>query len=110
QAEQLPHPPGHLHPGAPAAREPVAHVPRDGEVREERVRLEDDAEVALRGRERRDVAPSLRDAPLRLQVEAGDGSEEGRLAAPGRPEEAHELAVRDLERDAVQGGERAEAL
>src|SRR5439155_22530852 len=108
--EELPHPPGHLGPGRPAARKPVGDVLRDGEVREERVGLEDDAEVALRGRERRDVAPSLLDAPLRLQVEAGDGAEEGRLAAPGRSDEADELAVGDLERDAVEGGERPEAL
>jgi len=80
--------------------ETVGDVPGGGQVREERVGLKDDA----------DVAAVLLDAARGLDVEPGDRPEQGGLAAPGRAEEANELALDDLERDVVEGGEGAELL
>src|SRR5215208_4643273 len=93
-----------------AVDEPVADVAGDGQVREQGVGLEHDAEVALRRRGARHVAPGDPDPALVLRVEAGDGAQERGLAAAGRSEEAHELAAPDLEIDRLQGGEGAEAL
>jgi hypothetical protein len=43
-------------------------------------------------------------------VEAGDLPQQSGLAATGRPENRHELAVADVERDFVERAERAERL
>ena len=93
-----------------AVDEAVADVLGDGEVREQGVGLEHDAEIALRRRRARHVAAGDLDPALVLRVEAGDGAQERGLAAAGRPEEAHELAAPDLEIDRLQGREGAEAL
>jgi hypothetical protein len=96
--------------GGPGVGEPVADVLRDGEVREQGVGLEHDAEVALRGGQARDVAPALVDAPGVLPLEARDHAQQRGLPASGRAEEADELARPDVEVDAVERGEGAEAL
>src|SRR5712692_10242020 len=108
--EQLAH--ARRHPGLRGSRvlEPVGHVGGGGEVGEQGVGLEDDAEVPLRGGQGRDVAAGLLDAAARLDVEAGDGAQQRGLAAPRRTQEADELALVDLERDVVEGGEGAELL
>jgi len=93
-----------------AAHEAVAHVRRDGQVGKQRVRLEDDAEVALRHRQRRDLLVALEDPSGALGVEARDAAKQRRLAAARRAEEADELAPRDLERNVLERGERAELL
>ena len=93
-----------------AAHQPVADIVGHGEVGKERVGLEDDAEVALRRRQRRDVPPLLADRAGGLRIESGDGAQQGRLAAARGPEEADELALADIERDIAEGGEVAEAL
>ena len=49
-------------------------------------------------------------APLVHPLEPGQAAQQRRLAAPGRPEQHHELAVLHLEVDAVHGRELAEAL
>ena len=44
------------------------------------------------------------------RAQAGDERHRGGLAGAVRPEQAEELAAREVERDAVEGGERAVAL
>ena len=56
EGEQLGHALGDLGAGLTAVDEAVAHVLRRGQVGEQGVGLEDDAEVALRGGEARDIA------------------------------------------------------
>ena len=46
----------------------------------------------------------------RLDVESGDGTQQGRLAAAGRTEETDELARKDLEGNVLQRGKRTELL
>ena len=45
-----------------------------------------------------------------LRIEAGDGAQQGGLAAARGTEEADELALGDIETDIAQGGEVAVAL
>jgi hypothetical protein len=72
--------------------------------------LEDDAEVALRGRQGGDVALALGDGSRALDVEPGDGAQQGRLAAARGPQETDELAVVDIERNILESGEFPELL
>ena len=88
----------------------VADIGRDGEVGKQRVGLEHDAEVARGRRQVRHVAPADLDHALVLRVEARDRAQQRGLAAAGRPEEADELALVDVERDVLQRGELAEML
>ncbi len=94
----------------PAPLEAVGDVARDGEVREQRIRLEDDAVVPLSGRQPRHVAARHADEPRVLALEAGDDPQERGLAAAARPEEADELAGLDGQRDVAERDERAELL
>ena len=55
------------------------------------------------------VAVHLDPAAVDL-LEVVDAADEGRLAGAGRPDDADRLALRDLERDALQHLEPAEAL
>ena len=50
------------------------------------------------------------DHAVRDLFEPRDHPQEGRFAAAGRPDEHEELAVGDLQRDVVDGGDRAESL
>ena len=93
-----------------APLEPVGDIARDGEVREQRIRLEDDAVVSLGGRQPRHVAARHADEPRVLALEAGDDPQERGLAAAARPEEADELAGLDGQRDVAERDERAELL
>src|SRR5262249_47905646 len=63
------------------------------EMRVERVELEDEADVALRGRARRDVGAGEPDRPGARQLEAGHHAQRRRLAAAGRAEQHDELAL-----------------
>ncbi len=92
------------------AHQAVADVVGDGEVGEQRVGLEDDAEVALCRRQARNVPALLVDRARGLRIEPGDGAQQGGLAAARGPEEADELALGDIERDVAEGGEVAETL
>ena len=93
-----------------AAHQAVADIVSHREVGKERVGLEDDAEVALGRRQARDVPALLLDRAGGLRIKAGDGTQQGGLAAARRPQEADELALRDIERDVAEGGDVAEAL
>ena len=92
------------------ADQAVADIVGDRQVGEQRIGLEDDAEVALGRRQRRDVPPLLVDGAGGLRIEAGDGAQQGGLAAARRTEEADELALGDIETDIAQRGEVAVAL
>ncbi len=93
-----------------AVDQPVGDVVADGQVRKERVRLEDDAVVALGRRQHRDVALALADPARGLRLEPGDDAQQRRLAAARRAEEADELAALDREVDVRERLERSEGL
>jgi hypothetical protein len=94
----------------PAHAQPVRDVLEHAHVREERVVLEDGVDVALEGCRARDVATGeLHRAAGRL-LEAGHETQHRGLARPGRSEHREELAVGDLEVDAVDGTDVAEVL
>ena len=110
QLERLLGAPAPLRLGDLAHAQPVGDVLRDGHVREQRVVLEDRVDVARVGRQVLDLhAPEL-DAAAVGQLEAGDQPQRRRLARPGRAEQREELAVPDLERDAVDRLDLAVAL
>ncbi len=96
--------------GMRAVHQPIGHVVGDVQVGEQRVGLEDDAVVALRRRQRGDVLAAQLDAPGGLRLQPGDDAQDGRLAAARGAEEADELALRDLQVDALQRDEVAELL
>jgi hypothetical protein len=97
---------------AASIREPQreAHVFGDGHVRVERVALEHHRQVALRGRQPRDVAAVEVDAAGAERLEPGDQAQQRRLAAAGRPDEHGELAARDRQVDALDRLDLAELL
>ena len=77
-------------------------------MRPQRVRLEDEPEVAAFGR---DFEPGLAvehdgvpdpDAAVMRNFEARHGTQQGRFAASRRTEQRHDLAAAELERDALQ--------
>jgi hypothetical protein len=100
---------------APApAVDAEADVLGHGQVREERIVLEDHADAATLGRHPGAVAgdgrvlePDL--AGVRV-LEAGDQAQQRRLAAAARAEERDDLALLDAEVGGVHGLHRAEAL
>jgi hypothetical protein len=92
QLEQFFDPGVDLDPGQAAADQPVADIRRHRQVREQRVALEHDAEVALGCRQIGYLALGLEDAAGGLDVEPGDGPQQRGLAAPGGPEKTDELA------------------
>ena len=75
----------------------------DGEVRVERVALEHHRDVAVA--RRHVVHDALADLEHALGdlLEPRDHAQRRRLAASGRPDEDHELAVADVEVDVVHG-------
>ena len=79
-------------------------------MREERVVLEHHADLAPVRRPRRHVRAVDPDRPVVRRLEPGDQVEHRRLAAARRAEEGQELAGLDLEREAVDGRDRAEPL
>ena len=86
-----------------AGAQAVGDVLRHGHVREQGVVLEDDADVALVGRQMVDGGAVDQHAAGRLADEARDDAQQGGLAAARRPEQGHDLARLDGERDAVDG-------
>jgi hypothetical protein len=79
-------------------------------VRPQRVVLEDHADVALVRRQAVDAPIAEANLAAVGLVEAGYEAEQRRLAAAGGPEQREQLAVADLEGDAVDGGGAREAL
>ena len=90
--------------------EAVLDVVADRHVREQRVVLEDRVDVARVGRQAGDVGAAQLDRAGVGDREAGDQPQRRRLARAGGAEQREELALGDVEVDAVDGGEVAVAL
>jgi len=88
----------------------IADIGGDGEIWEQGIGLEHDAEVARSGRQARDVASGKCNGALVLRIEPRNGAQQRGLAAAGRPQEADELTRKNIERDVGQRRERAEPL
>ena len=110
QLQQLVDAGGDVRLGHLAVLQAVGDVLEDREVGEQRVGLEDDAEIPFRRRQVRDIPARLLDAAVGLDVEPRDGAQQRRLAAPRRAEKAHELAFKDLQADILDGREVTELL
>jgi hypothetical protein len=67
-------------------------------VAEERVVLEDEADVALLHRQRQGVLAAEHHAARGREIEAGEDAQQRRLAGAGRPEQRHQFAGLDVER------------
>ena len=110
QAEQRGHlvdAPADLLLGRSAHLEAVPEVLPDRHVRVERVILEDHRDVSVAWREVRHVAPADRDDAVGHFLQAGDHSQQGRLAAARGADEHDELPIRNLQADVVDGDEVA---
>ena len=81
----------------PAHLEREGDVLGDGHVREERVVLEYDTHATPVRRHRVDPDAVHRDPARTHRLEPGEHHQGGGLARPGRPEEAQELALHDVE-------------
>jgi hypothetical protein len=98
--------------GPPAAR----RAQRKGQIVEhrvvgiERVLLEHEGDVARRRRLAGHILAADPDSALIRRLEAGHQAERGRLAGAGRPEQNHELAVANRERQLVHGRDLPEPL
>ena len=92
------------------ARHPEAEadVVLDVHVGEKRIGLEHHADLALIGRQRRNVLVLDHDVPGGRSLEAGDHPEDRRLAAPGRTEQRDELASAEAEVRPFHDGVAAE--
>ena len=84
--------------------QPERHVAVHVAVREQRVVLEHQPEAAPVRRHAREVDAVPRHAPGGVGFQPGDRAQQRALAAAARSEDAHDLAVGDLE---VDGGRRA---
>src|SRR4051812_12309377 len=88
--------------------QPELDVLRGRHVREQRVRLEHHAHVALRRRDVRDVLAVDDDPAAVGSIEAGDEPQRRRLAAARRAEQREELALAELHLDPVERLDGAE--
>ena len=88
----------------------IADVLADRHVRIERVALEHHRDVAVARLQSRDIALADQDAACRRHFEPGEDAQRRRLAAARGPEQRQERAIRHLQIERVQGGERIECL
>src|SRR5207244_12037190 len=88
----------------------VRDVPRGRHVGKQRVRLEDDAEVALARRDVEQVAPIEADVRPIGEFEPRDDPQQRSLAASRGAEEADEFAQFDLEAHAIERRDSVEGL
>ena len=93
ELERVPHPALDLRGRHPPLAQAEGDVLADGQVREERVGLEDHAEPAQMRRPSRDVLAVDQHPPGRRLDEAGHEVQRGRLAAAGGPQEREEFAL-----------------
>src|SRR5204862_7308492 len=87
----------------PGQLEREGHVLAHGHVRVERVVLEDHRDVAVPRGDLVDDLVADPQLPVGDVLEPGDHPQGGRLAAPGRAYEDHELAIGDVEVHALDG-------
>ncbi len=81
---------------------------RHGHVRVQRVVLEDHGHVAFEGTQVVDDPPADAHLASGRLLQAGDDVERGRLAAAGRAQQGHELAVLDAQVHVLAGLHGAE--
>ena len=84
----------------------VAHVLHHPQVREQRIRLEDHRDIALRRRQPRDVIVADQDAAVADLLQPGDHAQRRRLAAARRAQQRGQAAGLEAQRHAVDGGRR----
>ena len=72
--------------------------------------MEDEADTALARAQEGDIPAVQCDAPVVDAGEAGHAAQQGALAAAARSEQHEELALADLQRDAVDDGHATVAL
>src|SRR6266540_1926510 len=94
----------------PPHGEPERDVVGDRHVLERRVVLEDEADAALLRPQTGRLALGDDDRPRVGALEPGDHAQQRRLAGAARPEQRHQRAARDVDRDVVERDELAEAL
>jgi hypothetical protein len=82
----------------------------DRHVREQRIGLEHHVDRPLVGRHAGQILPSSMISPACRLLETGEHAQQRGLAAAGGAEQGEELAVIDIQRQIVDGGEIAEAL
>ena len=92
------------------AFEPIADVPGHRHVGKQRIRLEDDAEIAQARRDADEACTVLRHFAGIGRLEAGDDPQQRGLAAARRTEKADEFAFVDVQADVVQRQDAAEPL
>ena len=110
QAERIVDPAAGLGLAEAAHRERKGDVGGDRHVREQRVALEHEADVALGRRQPGDVAAADLDPSGRRAAQTRDHGEERGLARAARAEHGHELALRDREVDVLDRDHRPVAL
>src|SRR5205823_11888096 len=101
--------PGHLAPGVgaePQRLQHERHVLLERHPRQEPVLLEDDADLAGRGIAGDDRPLVEQDGAARGGLDAADDAQQRRLPTAVRPEDAHELAGLDAERDRLDDGDQ----
>ena len=90
--------------------QPEGDILEHGEVAEQRVVLEHEADLALTHVRVRGVLAIDDDLARIRKVEPGDDAQERRLSAPRRAEQRHELAGGDVDAHPVERDEAAEGL
>jgi len=100
----------HLRGGDLAHLQAEAEVLADVHVREERVVLEHHADVPPLGGQHGDVGAVEGDGATGRELEPGDAAQGRGLAAAGGAEQRDELALGDVEVDALHRGDGAEVL
>ena len=88
----------------PAHLEPELDVLRDGEMREERVVLEDEADVAVLGGHLGDILAVDVHAAAGGIEQSGDDPQQGRLARTAGAQQREELARLDVQVGIVERG------
>ena len=96
--------------GDPAQFQPEGHVVVDAHVRVEGVILEDHGDVPVFGRDGVDQPVADVDVSVGDFFESGDHPQGSGLAAAGRADQHHKLAVLDVERQVLNGDGLVEAL
>ena len=116
QLEKFMHPLGDrllIRPFTPAFHpQAEGNVFKYGQVAEQRIVLEDEADLALARRHICDVLPMKQDPPaagIRIFEPRNDAQERG-LAGARRTQQRHQLATRHVQADASKRGEPAEGL
>ncbi|MGY3407375.1 hypothetical protein ACVWZV_003488 [Bradyrhizobium sp. GM5.1] len=87
----------------PSRAQGKGNILADAHMREQRVVLEHDADIALVRRHPGDVAAAEQDRSARWQDEAAEDAEQRRLAGAGGAEQGDELAGGDIEGHVVEG-------